>query len=120
LSRTRASAKSAGTRHESSVVAYLAEHVSPLIERRRTNGSKDRGDVTGLVHMGGRIVLELKDYSGRYLVGPWLNEVETERSNDDANVGAVVAKRRGTTDPGDQVVFMTLRDLCALLTGDRP
>jgi hypothetical protein len=43
-----------------------------------------------------------------------------ERGNDDALIGAVVAKRRGTTDPGDQVVFMTLRDFAALLTGERP
>jgi len=120
MSRSRQSAKSAGTKHESSVVAYLAEHVSPLIERRRQNGNRDRGDVTGLVHMGGRIVLELKDYGGRVMVGPWLNEVEIERGHDDAAVGAVVAKRRGTTDPGDQVVFMTLRDLVSLLTGERP
>lgn len=31
-----------------------------------------------------------------------------------------VAKRRGTTDPGDQFVLMTVRDLVALMTGERP
>ena len=35
-------------------------------------------------------------------------------------VGLVVAKRRGTRDPGEQVVFMTLADLASLLTGERP
>lgn len=120
MSRSRASAKAAGTRFESSIVAYLAEHVSDLIERRRLSGSKDRGDISGLRHMGGRVVLELKDYGGRHLVGPWLTEADIERGNDDALIGAVVAKRRGTTDPGDQVVLMTVRDLVALLTGGRP
>jgi len=119
MTRSRASAKSAGTRHESSVVAYLAEHVSPLIERRRQNGNRDRGDVTGLVHMGGRIVLECKDVA-KVTLGPWVNEAEIERLNDDALVGAVVHKRRGKGDPGDQLVTMTLRDFVALLIGSRP
>ena len=37
-----------------------------------------------------------------------------------AAVGVVVIKRRGVSDPGDQVVAMTRRDLVALLTGERP
>ena len=47
-------------------------------------------------------------------------EVDIERGNDDAVAGVVVIKRRATADPGDQVVAMTLRDLVALLTGERP
>jgi hypothetical protein len=43
-----------------------------------------------------------------------------DRESGDADVGLVVAKRRGTADPGDQYVLMTLRDLVALLTGERP
>lgn len=120
MTRSRQSAKAAGTRHESAVAAYLNTHVDDVIERRRQNGAKDRGDISGWRFAGRRICAELKDYGGRVLVGPWLNEVEIERGNDDAHVGLVIAKRRGTTDPGDQVVLMTLRDLTALLTGERP
>lgn len=121
MARSRASAKAAGTRHESSIVAYLAEHLDDdRIERRSKSGAKDRGDVTGVKHLGQRVVIEAKDYGGRYLVGPWLNEAEVERGNDDAEVGLVVAKRRGTTAPGEQVVFMTVDDLVALLSGSRP
>ena len=120
MTRNRASARSAGTRFETSVVGYLAEHVSDLIERRRQSGSKDRGDVSGLRHMGQRVVVEAKDYGGRFLLGPWLREVDIERGNDDAAVGVVVIKRRGVSDPGDLVVAMTMRDLVALLTGERP
>ena len=120
MTRNRASAKAAGQRFESMVVAYLAEHIDDGIERRRLNGSKDRGDVSGWRYAGQRIVAEAKDYGGRLLPGTWLGEVEVERGNDSAGVGLVIAKRRGTLDPGDQVVLMTLRDLVSLLNGGRP
>lgn len=120
MTRNRSSAKAAGARFERIIADYLAEHVDDRIDRRVKTGAADKGDIAGIRHMGGRVVLEAKDYGGRYLVGTWLTEADVERGNDDALAGAVVAKRRGTTDPGDQVVFMTLRDLAALLTGVRP
>lgn len=120
MTRSRKSAKQAGTRHESSVVGYLAEHVDDRIERRAKTGAKDRGDVSGLRHMGQRVVIECKDYGGQIKAGEWAKEAEIERGNDDAGVGIVVAKRRGTTDPADQWVLMTLADLVSLLTGERP
>jgi hypothetical protein len=120
VARNRASAKAAGSRFERVVADYLAATVDDRIDRRVKTGAKDKGDIAGIRHMGGRGVIEAKDYGGRYLVGTWLGEADIERGNDDALFGAVVAKRRGTTDPGDQVVFMTLRDFAALLTGVRP
>lgn len=121
MTRSRASAKSAGTAMETAIARYLATHVDDRIERRRLSGAKDRGDLSGVrtIH-GGRVVIEAKDHGGRVQVGPWLNEAEVERGNDDAVVAAVVAKRRGVTDPGAQIVLMTVRDLVALLTGRRP
>jgi hypothetical protein len=120
MTRTRASAKAAGARFERSVADYLAEHVDDRIDRRVKTGAKDRGDVGGLRHMGSRVVVECKDYGGRLVPALWVGEADVERRNDDADVGLVVAKRRGTADPGDQYVLMTLRDLVALLTGERP
>jgi len=105
---------------ETMVANFLAAHVDDRIERRRLTGSRDRGDLSGVRHMGQRVVVEVKDYGGRILAGPWLREAETARGHDDAGVGLVVAKRRGTTDPGDQFVLMTLRDLVSLMTGFRP
>lgn len=119
MGRNRTSAKRAGARFETSVAAYLAEHVDDRIERRTSNGNRDRGDISGLRHMGERVVLECKDTS-RWTPAEWLREAELERGNDDAVAGLVVAKKRGTTDPGDAVVLMSLRDLVALLTGQRP
>lgn len=119
-SRSNASARAAGARFERAVADYLARHVSDFIDRRVKTGSKDKGDIAGVRVHGQRVVLEVKDYGGRFLIGPWLREVETERANDDAVAGAVVVKRRGVADPGSQVVVTTLRDLAALLTGERP
>ena len=121
MTRSRASAKQAGTRFETSIAGYLADVVDDRIERRRLAGAKDRGDMAAVRHMaGGRVCIEVKDYSGRVHVGPWLNEAETERINDGALAGVVVAKRRGITDPSAQIVLMTVADLAALLTGSRP
>jgi hypothetical protein len=120
MTRNRASAKAAGSRFERAIADCLAHHVDDRVDRRVKTGAKDRGDIAGLRHMGGRIVLELKDYGGRYLLGPWLREAEIERGNDDALAGAVVIKRRGVTEPLDQVVAMTVRDLVSLMTGERP
>lgn len=120
MTRSRASAKTSGTRFETSITSYLARVLDDdRIERRRLNGSRDRGDVAGMRAHGQRVVVECKDHGGRFLVGPWLAEADIERGNDDAGVGLVVAKRRGVTDPGSQVVFMTVRDLVALITGER-
>lgn len=121
MTRNRKSAKGAGSRFEGLVAGYLAEQLEDdRIERRSKNGAKDRGDIASVRHMGQRLVIESKDHGGKYEVGPWLAEAEVERGNDDAGVGMVVAKRRGTQQPGDQVVFMTLADLASLLTGERP
>lgn len=120
MTRNRSSAKAAGSRFERLVADYLRDHVSEFIDRRVKTGAKDKGDIAGLRSHGNRVVVEAKDYGGRFLLGPWLTEVDIERGNDDAAVGVVVIKRRATTDPGDQVVAMTLRDLVALLTGERP
>lgn len=120
MTRNRASAKAAGSAMETLTANYLATHVADHIERRVTNGAHDRGDISGLRAMGGRVVVECKNYGGRIEASTWLNEAEVERGNDDAIAGLVVAKRRGTTDPADQFVLMTLADLVALITGVRP
>jgi hypothetical protein len=119
VTRTNASAKKAGATFERLLADWLAAKVDDRIDRRVKTGAKDRGDIGGLRHMGGRIVVEAKNYGGRIMPGPWIGEAEVERGNDDALAGIVIAKRRGTTDPGQQFVLMTVNDLTALLTGNR-
>ena len=121
MTRNRQSAKTAGTRFETAIATYLAEQLDDdRIERRRLSGRLDRGDITGLRHHGQRLVIEVKDYGGQIKAGPWVEEAHVEAGNDSALCGLVVAKRRGTTDPGSQYVLCTVNDLIALLTGQRP
>ena len=119
MTRTRKSAKSAGTKFEQDVATYLrlALH-DERIERRARNGNKDRGDISGLIHMGGRIVVECKNTTRTNLAG-WATEAEVERGNDDAVAGIVVHKRHGKGQPGEQWVTMTLADFASILTGSR-
>ena len=121
MTRSRASAKAAGARFERIIADCLAEHLDDRIDRRVKGGAIDKGDIGGVrTHTGHKVVIEAKDYSGRYQVGPWLEEAEQERINDNAEIGLVIAKRRGITDPLQQAVFMQVSDLIALLTGARP
>lgn len=120
MARNRNSAKQAGARFERIIADHLAAHVDDRIDRRVKTGSSDKGDVGGLRSMGQRVTVEAKDYGGRLLPGPWINEAHIEMGNDDAAAGIVVAKRRGTTKPGEQWVLMTVDDLIAIITGERP
>ena len=121
MARSRKSAKSAGARFERVIADCLRDYISTFIDRRVKTGAKDKGDIANLrTPQGQKVVAELKDYGGEFKVGPWLKEVETERVNDEAHLGIVIAKRRGFADPLDQVVFLTLRDYIALTTEVRP
>ena len=118
MTRSRASAKKAGSSFERSTADYLAANIDDRIDRRVKNGAKDRGDIGGVRHMGSRVVLECKNTTKTNL-GTWATEAEIERGNDDALAAIVVHKRHGKGDPADQWVTMTLADFTALLTGNR-
>ena len=118
MTRSRASAKKAGSSFERSTADYLAAVVDDRIDRRVKNGAKDRGDVGGVRIHGKRIVLECKN-TAKTSLGTWANEAEIERGNDDALMAAIVHKRHGKGQPADQWVTMTLADFAALLTGNR-
>lgn len=122
MTRSRRSAKNAGTLMESRVAAYLSDALDDdRIERRARNGAKDRGDISGVrTALGERVVIEVKDVARTDLAG-WVREAEIERGNDDAAAAVVVHKRRGKGEAqmGEQYVTMTLGDLAVLLGGTR-
>ena len=119
MTRTRKSARDAGAQFERQVADHLAAALhDERIDRRVKRGRDDRGDISGLIHMGGRIVVECKN-TARIELGTWANEAEVERGNDDAVAGIVVHKRHGKGQPGDQWVTMTLADFVSILTGAR-
>lgn len=119
--RSRATAKQAGSKFERLIADYLAEQLGDdRIDRRPKTGSKDRGDIGGVRTLsGGRVVVECKDVR-RIALAEWVGEASTETGNDDALVGLVIHKRVGTAHPGDQYVTMTVDNLIALLSGQRP
>lgn len=103
---------------ESLVAEFLAFRLADdRIERRTKNGTKDRGDITGVKTLrGGRVVIECKD-TARDNLPAWIREAEVERGNDDALIGVVAHKKRGTGNPADQYVTMTLETFAVLLLG---
>lgn len=119
MSRNHKSAKDAGQRFNRAIADHLATVLQDdRIDCRAKRGAKDRGDISGLRAHNQRVVAELKDCARLDLPG-WTNEAHTEAGNDDALVGVVIHKRRGTADPSKQWVAMTVADFCALLTGER-
>lgn len=119
MGRSRASAKKAGSEFERLIADCLAATIDDRIDRRVKTGAADKGDIANVRLPDGRkVVVEAKNYGGEFKVGTWLKEARIEAENDGAAAGLVVAKRRGTTNPLDQVVFMEMRDLVVLLGGD--
>jgi hypothetical protein len=120
MSRTRASAKAAGTRIERDTADWLALKLDDdRIDRRVKTGAKDRGDIGGVRIHGQRLVIEVKNRARLDLAG-WVEEAHIEAGNDDALAGIVVHKRVGHGKPGEQYVTCTVDDLLAIITGVRP
>ncbi|MGV0638247.1 hypothetical protein ABVK33_10040 [Mycobacterium kansasii] len=118
MTRTRRSARQAGTRFERQIADALAAALGDdRVDRRVKTGSRDRGDVSGVRIRGQRLVIECKDTTTLRLP-EWTAEARTGAGNDDALCGVVVHKRRGVSDPMRQWVSMTLADLVALITGE--
>ena len=121
MTRSRSSAKAAGAKHERVIADYFKVHVSRFIDKMPKYGANDRGDVLNVETFNElAVAVECKDYGGRIEAGTWLGEAETERVNLGAIAGVVIAKRRGVTAAGSQIVLITVDDLVAILTGKRP
>lgn len=88
--------KAIGTKAETAVARYLAANGFPYAEKRRPEGRRDRGDITGCPGVcievkGGDAAKNASDL----LVTDWLAETETERVNARADIGVLVLQRRG-------------------------
>ena len=117
MTRNRMSAKKAGSSFERAQSDWLAERLDDeRIDRRVKRGLGDRGDIAGVRIPGGRVVIECKNVATLALPA-WLREAEVERGNDDAVVGVVMHKKRGTTDPSEQYVTMSAEMFARLLEG---
>lgn len=111
------SAKSLGTQLETAIKTWLREHGWPFAHRRTQQGSADEGDVC----LSERIPFTIEAKSARKTtdraaIGTWIRELESEVSNVGDEAGAVIHKRRGTTDVGEYIAIMPVRFLNVLLT----
>lgn len=104
--------KRKGTAGESAVVSFLRTAGFPYAERLALQGSKDRGDITGIPG----VVVECKA-SDAYLWSSWLTEARVEKENANATHAFVASKPRGvgSTRTGDWFAGMYLGDYVNLL-----
>jgi hypothetical protein len=115
-----------GASFERLVADYLNDKLVGIdhnrgVDRQIRTGAKDKGDIRGVYVYGRPLAIECKNTNRLNLSG-FVDEAEIERGNADAVAGVVVHKRRGRgkASMGEQYVTMTLADLVALLTGERP
>lgn len=95
--------KQKGTLGESSITKALVEEGWVHAERRALAGALDKGDI----NLGGfPVVIESKNCA-TVTIPAWLREVEVEKANAKAQIGACWFKLRGTTDPRKWAVVMT-------------
>lgn len=102
--------KAKGTSAETAVVKFLKENGFPYAERRALTGNYDKGDITGC----GPLVFEVKNHAKLDLAG-WVKELIVEMENADVMTGCVVAKKRGTTHPGDWYAILPFGLFVSLL-----
>lgn len=107
MTRSRASAKKAGTSWETEIVRALNAHGWPHAERRRLAGARDRGDIAGIAGW----VIEAKNTNRLDLAGA-VDEAIAEARNDNTGVfgvshGAAWIKRKGRSKAEDGYVVLT-------------
>lgn len=108
--------KQLGTAHETHVVEWLKAHGWPFATRKTLAGASDKGDI----QLSERVpfVIEAKTSKAstdRAALGQWMKELEEEVANSNSLFGAVVHKKRGTTDVGEYYVIMPVKFLNVLL-----
>lgn len=105
-----------GTRYETSIKDWLRDNGWPYADRKVLEGSEDKGDI----RLSERVpfVIEAKtakSTTDRASLGTFVKELEVEVKNANAECGAVVFKRKGTTDIGNHYAIMPVHMLNDLL-----
>lgn len=101
--------KNKGDRFERDIRDYLLSQ-GFNVERTRAGWADDRGDIHGIAGF----TWECKNQKALSL-SAWVGELESECRNAGTSVGAVVHKKRGVTDGGEQYATLPLRMLVQLL-----
>ena len=98
-----------GSAFERLIVNYLREH-GFRVDRTRAGWSDDKGDIHGV----DGFTWECKNQKALNLSG-WVSELLIECRNAGTRLGAVVHKKRGITDAGEQYATLPLWMLVQLL-----
>lgn len=111
MTRSRATARAAGTRWETEIVRALVAFGWPFAERRRLAGVNDRGDIAGIAG----IAIEAKN-TNRLELATAVDEANTEAGNCGEGVlGIAWIKRKGRSSAEDGYVVMDGRTAMRLL-----
>lgn len=114
VTRSRATAKKAGTAWETEIVEVLIANGWPHAERRRLSGAHDKGDIAGVPG----IVIEAKN-TNRLAVAAAVDEACVEALNANAPVGVAWFKRKGKTSALDGYVLMSGDNFLRLIEDSR-
>ena len=93
--------KRKGSAAELAVAKWLRKLGWVHAERSRAGWTDDRGDIDGMPG----VVVEVKNCK-TISIPEWLRELEVEIANAQAWTGAVIAKRKGSTDVDDWYAIM--------------
>lgn len=103
-----------GSAYERSIVDYLRGQ-GFTVDRTRAGWQDDRGDIHGIANASGTpFTFECKNHRRDNLPG-WISELNVEVRNNRGTVGAVIHKKHGTTDGGEQFATLPLGMLVSLL-----
>lgn len=106
--------KEKGSAYERSIVKYLRD-CGFTVDRTRAGWSDDRGDIHGVSDANGKpFTFECKNHRRDNLPG-WIVELEREIANAGGNLGVVVHKKHGTTNPEEQYATLPLGMLVQLI-----
>lgn len=95
MSRSRQTAKKAGTAFETACAKYLSTALHKKITRMPKSGASDRGDLYGVECHGEPMAVECKSpgKESSWRVSEWWRETETEMLNYGARYGMLIIKR---------------------------
>lgn len=93
--------KRKGSAWELAIVKYLISKGWKHAERRIAGSNVDKGDIYGIIGC----VIEAKNEK-KITLSDYIRELEIEMKNAKAKTGAVVIKKKGTTDVGNAYAVM--------------
>lgn len=99
--------KSLGTSHETAIKKWLRDNGWPYADRRTLAGASDEGDL----RLSERVPFTIeaktaKATTDKASLGAFMKELVAEVENSESEAGAVILKKRGTTDVGEYYAIL--------------